>query len=616
MLNRRARGCAPHSAARSRTYLPLLAVAAFLITSILIWHGVNRHVPIWDGANFVANALGIAEAFDRSLLEGLHGLYSARGWRPIAFPAFATPFFLAAGGKIIPGVALTLCGAAVLIAIYTYRLMREFLAPWAAGLGTLFIVTLPWIGRYTTTFMSEILWLGATAGWLHHLTVGFRRQSGRDFLLAGLWLGVMAAVRPIETVLICALPVACSLLVGQMQRMLTWGDIALLIVQGVAVAAAAWLLGVPPSGRPAWRFALPFESIAAAAALLVFFGSVVIRGRHIFVARPLMGSVTGGLLIALLWFLPHFQLLYSWAYETSFGPLAKITDQRFAGQSIITIFAATAEQYSPKLLVVAAAIAAIGLAPFTAQAIRQWPGDSRRLLALALLMFPVGLVLLALTGTSDARRLMPAFLAVFIAIAVVALAPYGRFRRTRILAIATLTSIQAALTISNNLGIASPLTLRAQAEIGWLRQPEKDPDPNVPVAEGLMLLLRRGYVAVQTHCYRAPAARCSERGIGWFDPSAIGTLLAERHSPVRVHFTGAPIDFSLEDDILRRLHAEGFDHVLIDELPLHPNLNINDPYVANTEGFVRLLRSPLPARMSKVGRIEYSGRTLHLIAID
>ncbi|MBK8015751.1 MAG: hypothetical protein IPK20_02875 [Betaproteobacteria bacterium] len=236
------------------------------------------------------------------------------------------------------------------------------------------------------------------------------------------------------------------------------------------------------------------------------------------------------------------------------------------------------------------------------------------MLGTGLAMFPVMFGLLLYTGTGDPRRIMAGMLVIVTGAVLVILAPGGMFPWLRRWLLGLLLAVLYVSTLANNLAFDFPVTARLSTLTQGMLPPAKDADRNVIVAEGLVRLLQHGYVAIHTHCYRAPQAHCTERGVPWFDPHAVNTLLQERRSKVRAHFTGAAIDFSKPDNIQGWLIAEGFDHVLVDELPLQPGLNTIDPYVTNTEGFVRLL-AQLPPVLKEAGSIEFQGRRLHLLAL-
>jgi len=578
----------------------LALVWAVLGGLILPWHAVNAQVPIWDGANFVENVLKILERFDTGFVAGLRGVYEVRGWRPISFPAFCVPFFAVAGGRIIPGVGLSLLAAALLVATYVFRLLCTHLSVTRAVLGTLVVCTLPWVGKYTTSFMSELLWLGMTMGWLFHLLEGFRTGRARHFVLAGLWLGGMSTVRPIETALSCALPVLASLLIGARKRMVTLADVGLVLGLTSGVVITGWLWGAGIGGR--WRWVL-------VAGLLGIGGH---SAKRIFVDRPLLASVVAALIVGMVWFLPFFPVLYAWAYDTSVGDLARLTDRRLEGASIDTAVRQTLAHYSPGVLAVLGSLCALAYLRGVSRSNTDLPRF--RVLLAGVSMLPVMFALLLYTGTGDPRRIMAAMIVVVTGAVLAVLAPGGLFPRLRGAALAGLCLVLYSATLSNNLAFGVMPPGRLDTLTAGTLPPVKDLDRNVAIAEGLVRLVERANIAAHTHCYRAPQARCTERGVAWFDPHAVNTLLQERKSKVRVHFTGAAIDFADPASIRGWLAAEGFDHVLVDELPLQPGLNTEDPYVINTEGFVRLLAN-LPPVLQEVGAIDFHGRRLRLLAV-
>src|ERR1700688_2901833 len=295
---------------RETLYEVLLLVA--LVTIILLpWHAQSHRVPFWDEAAYVETAQNILASFKDGCWEGLKGIYQVRGWRPIIFPAVFSAFLAIAQGKIILGVGLAQWFTLSLVAVYTYLLMREILPGPRALVGAGFVVTTPWILNFSYVLFSELFWLATTVAFVFHMFAASNRRPVAHLAIAGIWLGLMGATRPAETVLIMALPILARLFVEWRERKVPVMDVAIFALQALLLAAPAVsvIQSLPP-------YHLSLLLLIAGVALIAW------RARRFFVMAPVFGMVIVAEVVFIAWFGTYMRQLYFWVFETSFGPLA------------------------------------------------------------------------------------------------------------------------------------------------------------------------------------------------------------------------------------------------------------------------------------------------------
>jgi dolichyl-phosphate-mannose-protein mannosyltransferase len=566
----------------------LLLLAALVFITIFPWHAVNQRLPIWDGANFVLTSQKIADAFDAGFLAGLKALYLERWWRPILFPTVAAPFFLLGGGQIRLSVGLTQFTFALVLVVYVYRFLRQEYSVSRSLTGSLVILGAPWLVNFSQQFYSELLWLAAMAGLIHHLSAALRQSFRLQYGLAGAWLGLMAATRPIETVVVMFVPAAAFLAYDTRRKTVKAVDIAVFAVQLLAVIIAVALLVMPERHE----YAVSFLLVAS----LVIIG---LRARQFWVDSPFLVFLVTGQLISVAWHLPTIRTLYLWVQQTSFGSLAQITDQRFKGVSPLVIFTETLNEYSPRVLLAVAVLAVPAVCSFLASPRNGAHSRSAALVAAAVLMIAPMLVLYSLSGTSDARRIMPGILLLYIGLTAFAFSPRGLLPRVRLagglgMAVALLMAAAA-----NGLNVKSNALLNVQETFGYLKPPATGQDPTGPVLESLLRMgVSSGNIAAYSHCYHS--TRCQSQNVPWVEAVALSTLARERHLPLYVHFMD-DLDFSRPETLAKQMQARGFQYVLIDMLDAPEDVNHADTYVMHTDHFIAMERETLPPGLTSRG---------------
>lgn len=584
----------------------ILFLSSLVFVIVFPWHMANQRVPIWDGADFVLNAQNIQTSFQGGVFNGIAALYSERGWRPIMFPAFAAPFFLILSGKIIPSVATTQYVCVVILATYVFLLLRDIIGDFRALVGCGIIVSLQWLADLSNVFYSELFWLAAASGVLYHLEIGWRRGTSSHFILAGIWLGIMGATRPAETVVLAVLPVGALVMHGWAYGAIRKADLAFLLLQLILAAAAAWLKTLPYRQGLLSHPALPPAMVVWAAFL------IALRARRFFIEAPLLGFIVSAEAVTLAWHLPTMRTLYIWAYDTSFGWLAKLTDQKFSGLSPFSVLRELLNFYSPTVLavlIVGSMLTITGLRRSDLTSSRSAP---MMLIVTALLMaFPVA-ILMSLSGTSDPRRILPAVLVLYIGLVAYSLSPIGLFPRARCVIASLLMSVQVIIVAANGFDIQSPILYRLQDYTGHLRAPVTSPEPGGAVLDGLASLgIHKGRIIAFTYCY-FDYANCEQKKLPAFEPMAVSTLARERRIPIYVHFVG-DLDFSTPTTLAGQIKARNFDYVLIDMFDAPVAVNHDVPYVAHTDHFIALERSGLPSGLIDRGCFSSLGRAICVI---
>lgn len=581
----------------------ILFLGAVVLVLVFPWHALNQRLPIWDAADFVLNSQKIVERFDGGFLAGLKGWYLERGWRPIAFPALAAPFFILSEGQILVAVGLMQFAAVWLLAAYVFGFLRTSLSPARSVAGALLIVSTQWVVDFSNVFYSEMTWLGATAGLLFHITSAYKNHSLRHLLAGGFWFGVMLALRPAETVMLSFIP-ATTLIFHEWKRgLISFREVGLFVAQLVPVSISVWLLILPVQNR-----GMSIGLLAVSCLIIAVAAKRVIKAKSIIVL------ILAAELLALAWHLPTMRSLYLWAYDTSFGPLAQLTDQKFSDLAPWYVFWELVQRYSPKVLLLVA----------TAAVLSAWSSskptndEARRsgilTIVMALLMMIPVLLMLSISGTSDMRRIMPAMLVLAIGLIALAFSPLGSFSRLRTTMLGLLLATQLVSTIANGLNISVSSLSNLREITGHLRPPYTGTDPNVPVLNGLLELgVRNGNVSAYTYCYR-DYSNCERLGLPLFEPVALSTLLKASRIPINVHFIG-DLDFSRPESLAKQIRDRGFNFVLVDMFDSPSAINPNDPYVIHTEKFIGLVKAGLPDGLTNRGCFSSAKRPICLIEV-
>jgi hypothetical protein len=593
------------SAAWRETCWALLFLCMLDVLIVLPWHAMNHAYPIWDAASFVDTAQDIVASFHHGWLAGLEGSYLIRNWRPIIFPAIAAPFFSLTGGRVLLGLALCQLTVAILLTIYLFLLLKEFLSRERAVIGTVFILTTPWLLNFAYNFYSELLWLAATAAWAFHLVAGLSRKPKIHLPIAGVWLGIMGAARPAETVLIGSVPIIVLLLRELRQKRVGWTDLLVLVVQAAILSAAAYELIANPG-----RIAPPLLLFAAYA------GLTALRRSRIFVEAPLLGLVVVAEVIFTAWHAPALPGLYSWAYETSFGPLAKASVwAHFTDSSPVTIGKWLIVSFGLRPLAVVGTVAAAALLLRRRFTQRDEATQAAKLILLALLMLAPILATLVISGTNDARRVMPPLMMLYVGITAVALNPTSMLQRTRAIVVLVIAALQTSGAMVNGMNLSIPALAQTQQWIGALSQPNLAEDANLEMMRRLAALgVRNGRLDVYSICYREPMAGCARRGISMIEPEAMTSVANEQGLSVYVNMA-RDLDFTRPDTLASQLLQRGYNYVLVDMFDKPDQIFSADRLPEHTFHFQAMIRDGLPKNIYEISKFEFLGREFHLLGV-
>jgi 4-amino-4-deoxy-L-arabinose transferase-like glycosyltransferase len=177
----------------------LLIPLAFMVA----WHLGNHALPADDAANHAEVALRISREFRQGMLHGVAAILDVRGWRPIAFAPLSVPFLLLTDGNVVAASAATLGCLLVAVTFYLYRLVRLFSDDsLVSSVTTATVVSMPVVFAYSLVFFSELAWILFSVAFVYHLLRSGPFQFWRHALAAGLYAGLMMAVRPAESVVI------------------------------------------------------------------------------------------------------------------------------------------------------------------------------------------------------------------------------------------------------------------------------------------------------------------------------------------------------------------------------------------------------------------------------
>lgn len=332
--------------------LKIDCVAVFMGSASLIflWHMGNSILPTNDFATYLDYTSSIYRAFrDSGLVAAMTSAYWDRGWRPIFFPILGAPFLAICQGDLLCAVSLTMATLAGITGLFAYLIARLYIPAGLAVCVVPIFFSIPgWNSAYHL-YYSEAAWIPAILAATYYGILVLRLGSSR-----GAWFGL-------------ALSCAFAMLIRPVETILT-----------ISVPLAFW----------AWEVTRVY-------------------GRSIWYRRNFILSASVLIVLVAGWWLPFVPQLFSWVFDTSFGTMAKETDQKMAGMSVLAV------------------VEHIFYPLFVAPPITSWPIVVAfvivvRALPRSLILVAVGLsaliltaIALQITGTSDERRTYAA-LAVFL----------------------------------------------------------------------------------------------------------------------------------------------------------------------------------------------------------
>lgn len=159
------------------------------------------------------------------VVGALKAAYFNRDYRPILFPILAGPFVILTDGNVLATVSMTLIFFYTMYLIYIYFLSREYLSPARAVVVVLFMAFLPWVLRFISFFMSEISQMAFSMAALYHFKKSDFFKNKAHSSWAGVFAGLSFAVRPVETILSFALPIAALIIYSLKKKILGIKDV-------------------------------------------------------------------------------------------------------------------------------------------------------------------------------------------------------------------------------------------------------------------------------------------------------------------------------------------------------------------------------------------------------
>jgi hypothetical protein len=540
-----------------------------------------------------------------SSLESALSIWSAYGVR-LFFLLWQLPSLSELRATSLPASPLTESACALVVGLYTYLVLRDIIGRMRAAVGASFVVSLAWFVTYThRNFYSEPFWLGATAGLLYHLSVGLRARRPWHFAVAGVWLGLMMADRPAETSALAVLPT--GLLLGWTYRAggISTSDLGILLLQVVAAAGAAALR----LGEASELWVLLFLLVATVIAAF--------RARRFFVDAPVLGFLIVAVAISVVWHLPTMRMLYDWAYQSSFGQWAELSDQRFVGLSPIAVTSALLQSYSPSLLAIMAALAMTAFVGWPRMSVDRRVGRPLIIICVAILAVIPILILHMMSGTGDERRVMPSIFLLYIGLTALALLPQSFLARARLFAVAILAALQVTSAVATAFHIDSHTLDRFQGYAGSLEKPDTLPDSNIAVLEGLVAVgVREGFVIAYTNCLLGYIS-CSSHKMPFFEHVAVSTLALERGLPIYMHYF-ADLDLSKPDTLADQIRARGAQYILVDlfDDSDFSEVSHKHSFFQRTAAFIEFAKGTFPPGFTKVGCFATLRRPMCVYAVN
>lgn len=391
--------------------LSIVATVLMLSPVIIaaVWNINNHGWPNDDAANYMSTAYQQYQAFKTgSLIDAIRSLYEVRGWRPILFPALATPFLWLFRGDIVASVAYTLVSCLIIWQVYAYAIARRFLDPLRAAVAAAFVGSGTIVASQALIFFSEIAWLALFGGFVFHVLESQEFRRPWHAAIAGIYLGIATTVRPAETVVVILVPFAILLALAIARASI--GIMTVVRALGLVISIAVLLIIAAFVPAMDYRILFPLGSIIIA----VLFWVIKLNKEKEPGATGLRLLTVFLLAINLLWWANSMPILYSWVYETSFGSMAQITTKP---EGFFVVFKRILELYLYPQGVILILLSLIVMLPSRRKDflhLRCLTVFAVLTLALLLPMF----ILYAVTSTSDARRVFigMAFFMLFLSI--------------------------------------------------------------------------------------------------------------------------------------------------------------------------------------------------------
>lgn len=598
---------------RVRANWPIVVLLLVLPAAALaLWHWHNARLPSDDAADFASTGYEIFARFrDQGVGAGLSAVYDVRGWRPTVFPVLLLPALLIFFGDVAHAVGLTMTLLYLGLTLYLYRLARLYVGPTRSALVANCVVSVPTLLQWAVVFFSEIAWLLFSIAFVFHLLRAQEAPAAKDKYCAAAALGLMLITRPVETAVVLAVPLiwlaARALRDHSLDRRdAIWGAVA-----GAGAAAVLGLsLFVP----------LPRAVILISAFIPIGSACFFLRRRTLASLSPLavVAIVSSG--IAVLWWAGFVPQLYDWAYEGSFGEMARLLDRRSVDVAVVIVALSLFSHYGSVQFAVLGLTAAANVLlhvlrsdPLRMKGTAASAAASARpttLLVIGAGMLVPTLGLLVLTGTGEPRRVMPAMTVLLVGLAVLAVRDVGTRNWVGCTPVALLTLAQLWLLVASP-GLVRLPTPEVLRELGvGLAPPSPAPEWNLTLIDELQRreLPRGSLIAVYTQGLFNTSARL-------YEPAALKVASLMRGSPFSFGYVWQDV---APDAMIERLRSGGYRLLLLDTFD-DPGLRSRGiPYVslAGTLLDMSARGERAPFGLRPVARFTVGGRDQLLFSFD
>ena len=484
-----------------KKYFFLIIISFFLSSSSFF----NQLTPIWDEANYIYNSQKIIEKLSLNPLDIISSFFLERHWRPISFPFFTSFFFIIKNDVLISIKIYHLISNFIFV-LALNTLIKNYLNDNQSILLTALVASSSWIYNLSSLFMPEFLVLIM-------LMISFNfyiKDFKKNYFWVGIFLGFAVTLRPVEILIYILVPFIIFFyqLLTQKKKL----DIFTFIIVGtfilISILYNYWFT----------NYIIINLFILACSILLlilIFFDKNLKLSAH---SKILLVTLNVGF----SWFIIFTKQLLSWALTTSFGNLAKTTDQVFLDLSIFKIIKSLLFFYSPKMISIILIISIIILLyNFIYKKIILKP----RFLKLYIILTISTLILIfiyKLTGTSDYRRIfgLMFFFQIFMLIDI-----FKNLKNNKVFIFSLIFIFLLNLSSIINAISDKKLNITNKFKYDHYKKTDKSFDINKKIINEIIeeAQINMGNFAVYSFCYRNITG-CADSKNYFVDHSALNTI--------------------------------------------------------------------------------------------
>ena len=298
-----------------------LLIIGLGVPLLLLWLRVHVKcgLPSLDDNDYLQTCLNIisqAGYHGLNLAAWIHNAYTIRGWRPVLFPALATPLFgIFSFLSLVSLLRLYSMLLVFLTLFYLHKFLRNFLRPVEVCLILILVGTLPWFNNSMSQFMCEPIFVLTSFVAVYYLyRAQFFSIPGYSFL-AGIFIGLSFAIRPVEGILIL-MPAAVIYIYYCIQEKklpvsALLGTVPCLVTLALSLKYCFKLY--PDEASHSMRMFMTVLTLAMA--FLTWPLSLIWRSW-----RGWLSFFVPAFGIPVLWCLPLFQAIWSWVRFNAFCP--------------------------------------------------------------------------------------------------------------------------------------------------------------------------------------------------------------------------------------------------------------------------------------------------------